>query len=102
MHNYLRRHCVTLLLLLLLLACCTGVLWRSQLQGKSSRPNASSFGDRLAYAAEDIVDPDVVYDPAYVRIPYPGGDVPAKRGVCADVVIRAYRHLGIDLQVLVH
>src|SRR6185295_741881 len=44
----------------------------------------------------------VTYDPAYVRLAYPGGDVPADKGVCADVVIRAYRALNIDLQVLVH
>lgn len=42
------------------------------------------------------------YDPAYRRIGYPGGDVPLDRGVCTDVVIRAYRHAGVDLQVLVH
>ena len=42
------------------------------------------------------------YDPAYVRIPYPGGDVPADTGVCTDEVIRAYRALGIDLQKEVH
>jgi uncharacterized protein YijF (DUF1287 family) len=44
----------------------------------------------------------VVYDGSYVRIGYPMGDVPADRGVCTDVIIRAYRALGIDLQVLVH
>jgi uncharacterized protein len=44
----------------------------------------------------------VLYDRAYRRIPYPGGDVPADRGVCTDVVIRAYRAIGIDLQRLVH
>jgi uncharacterized protein YijF (DUF1287 family) len=44
----------------------------------------------------------VVYDGAYRRIPYPGGDVPADRGVCTDVVIRAYRGIGVDLQQLVH
>lgn len=38
------------------------------------------------------------YDPAYVRIPYPGGDVPRDRGVCTDVVVRALRTQGIDLQ----
>lgn len=43
-----------------------------------------------------------VYDPAYFAIAYPGGDVPADRGVCTDVVIRAYRKIGMDLQVLVH
>ena len=42
------------------------------------------------------------YDPSYFRISYPGGDVPNDRGVCTDVVIRAYREIGIDLQVLVH
>jgi uncharacterized protein len=44
----------------------------------------------------------VTYDGAYRRIPYPGGDVPATIGVCTDVVIRAYRRVGIDLQVKVH
>jgi uncharacterized protein YijF (DUF1287 family) len=44
----------------------------------------------------------VRYDPAYVRIPYPGGDVPADTGVCTDEVIRAYRSVGIDLQKAVH
>ena len=42
------------------------------------------------------------YDPAYRRIPYPNGDVPRETGVCTDVVIRAYRHAGTDLQRLVH
>ena len=42
------------------------------------------------------------YDPSYYTIPYPGGDVANDRGVCTDVVIRAYRHLGIDFQKLIH
>ena len=42
------------------------------------------------------------YDPAYRRIPYPNGDVPRVTGVCTDVIIRAYRSAGVDLQVLVH
>lgn len=42
------------------------------------------------------------YDPAYRRIVYPGGDVPRETGVCTDVIIRAYRHAGADLQKLVH
>lgn len=42
------------------------------------------------------------YDGAYTRIPYPNGDVPKETGVCTDVVIRAYRAQGIDLQRLVH
>ncbi len=42
------------------------------------------------------------YDPSYVRLAYPGGDVPLERGVCADVVIRAFRAIGVDLQVELH
>ena len=45
---------------------------------------------------------EVRYEPAYVRIPYPGGDVPADTGVCTDEVIRSYRAVGVDLQKEVH
>lgn len=60
------------------------------------------FGIRLAAAAEERATHVVRYDAAYLRIPYPMGDVPAEQGVCSDEVIRAYRLLGIDLQRLVH
>jgi uncharacterized protein YijF (DUF1287 family) len=60
------------------------------------------FLRRLVIAATDRTKHTVRYDPAYVRIPYPGGDVPADTGVCTDEVIRAYRALGIDLQKEVH
>jgi uncharacterized protein len=42
------------------------------------------------------------YDPAYVVLPYPNGDVPIETGVCTDVVIRAFRRAGVDLQKEVH
>jgi uncharacterized protein YijF (DUF1287 family) len=42
------------------------------------------------------------YDPSYVSIPFPGGDVPIDRGVCTDVIVRAYRSIGVDLQLLVN
>ncbi len=42
------------------------------------------------------------YDPAYMQLTYPGGDVPQERGVCSDVVIRALRSQKVDLQKLVH
>lgn len=42
------------------------------------------------------------YDPAYVKLSYPGGDVAPERGVCTDVIIRAFRAKGIDLQQQVH
>jgi len=44
----------------------------------------------------------VAYDPSYVKLSYPGGDVPADRGVCADVAVRAFRKAGVDLQKEVH
>ena len=56
----------------------------------------------LVAAARRQIDVTVVYDPAYVVLPYPGGDVPQDRGVCTDVVIRALRTQGIDLQKAVH
>ena len=60
------------------------------------------FLDRLAAAAIERTHHVVRYDPAYVRIPYPGGDIPASTGVCTDEVIRAYRAVGVDLQKEVH
>lgn len=62
----------------------------------------ADFFKRLNQAAIDLTKDKVIYDPAYVRIPYPNGDVPADRGVCTDVIVRAYRKLGIDLQKEVH
>src|SRR5690606_16865828 len=56
----------------------------------------------LSDAAIALTNNKVVYDPVYFSIPYPNGDVPADKGVCTDVVIRAYRKVGIDLQKEVH
>lgn len=56
----------------------------------------------LVAAARSQVGVTLSYDPRYERLAYPGGDVPVERGVCTDVVVRAYRKLGQDLQVLVH
>ena len=56
----------------------------------------------LVAAAIDRTSHQVRYDGRYVSLEYPGGDVPADIGVCTDVVIRSYRKIGIDLQVLVH
>lgn len=61
-----------------------------------------SLAQDLSSAAVELTKDQVVYDPSYVVIDYPNGDVPAHTGVCTDVVIRAYRKLGIDLQKLVH
>lgn len=64
--------------------------------------NSKSFEEKLSESALSIVDPSIDYDPAYFKIEYPNGDVPQNKGVCTDVVIRAYRKLNIDLQKEVH
>jgi uncharacterized protein YijF (DUF1287 family) len=53
-------------------------------------------------AAIERTHHSVRYVSAYVRIPYPGGDVPADTGVCTDEIIRSYRAVGVDLQKEVH
>ncbi|MEL7485698.1 MAG: DUF1287 domain-containing protein [Pseudomonadota bacterium] len=70
---------------------------------KAAQENAGSLdGKRLADAAMARTLAEVSYDPSYMVLAYPGGDVPADTGVCSDVVVRALRALDIDLQVLVH
>jgi hypothetical protein len=56
----------------------------------------------LVAAARAQVGVTLLYDPSYRQIAYPMGDVPMERGVCSDVVIRAFRALGIDLQQALH
>ncbi len=62
----------------------------------------AAFGIQLSEAAVELTKDHVVYDPSYFSIPYPNGDIPADKGVCTDVIIRAYRKLGVDLQKEVH
>lgn len=63
---------------------------------------ADSIEQELVAAALERTTHSIRYDGSYFAILYPGGDVPADVGVCTDVVIRAYRATGIDLQQLVH
>ncbi len=65
-------------------------------------PGSEDFGLRLAQAAEAQTSSFVIYNDAYRTISFPMGDVNPFFGVCTDVVIRAYRAMGIDLQSLVH
>lgn len=60
------------------------------------------FYAKLSDAAISLTNESVVYDSVYAKIKYPNGDVPKNKGVCTDVIIRAYRKLGIDLQKEVH
>ncbi|MEM7777264.1 MAG: DUF1287 domain-containing protein [Pseudomonadota bacterium] len=69
--------------------------------GETKKPKAS-FGERLAAAASEQRWTPALYDPSYRKLKYPMGDVPWYIGVCSDVIVRAYRKVGIDLQVKVH
>jgi len=68
----------------------------------AGRPAQAQDAASLVKAARAQVGVTLVYDSAYTSIPYPNGDVPVVRGVCADVVVRAFRQQGLDLQQLVH
>lgn len=62
----------------------------------------SAFVQKVLEGGYAQVGTTLFYDSSYQRIAYPGGDVSIYRGVCSDVVVRAYRHAGVDLQLLVH
>jgi uncharacterized protein YijF (DUF1287 family) len=86
--------------LVLLFACAVGLA-----SAQTTVLDANShqiFLQKLVAAAIERTHHVVRYDSSYVRIPYPGGDVPEHTGVCTDEVIRAYRALGVDLQKQVH
>ncbi len=74
---------------------------RAQAQSETSAAQKSDRIKLVEYARRQI-GVTTIYDPAYVRLKFPNGDVAKERGVCTDVVIRAYRHLGKDLQRLVN
>ncbi len=68
----------------------------------SSVLNASEFNQDIVSSLIERTTHNVTYDGSYLSIAYPNGDVPQNIGVCTDVIIRAYRKLGTDLQKLVH
>ncbi|HWD26222.1 MAG TPA: DUF1287 domain-containing protein [Rhizomicrobium sp.] len=72
------------------------------LLGAAAAPPAPDPASRFLKSAAALENPGVRFDRAYTRLAYPMGDVPSGQGVCADVVVRAYRGIGIDLQKLVH
>src|SRR5919205_3157776 len=68
-----------------------------------------ALGVEVKFALRPVIDnamaqteQTTIYDPAYVKLAYPGGDLPLERGVCADVIVRAFRKGGVDLQKEVH
>ena len=107
---------VSLCAILLLASCCDGTSRSIALHEEDATPvsvaeNSLPVADaaplrtrpqaeKLAIAAIEQVGVTTIYDPSYLKIAYPGGDVPPERGVCTDVLVRAFRRLGIDLQYL--
>ena len=72
-------------------------------------PNVRPLPDNASPQLKQMLDGAIAqagvttgYDPSYVALDYPGGDVPEKTGVCSDVVVRAFRKAGIDLQKEIH
>ena len=92
------------------------VVWFFCFGGGCDRPQSASeepkisvpeddfdYGASIVQAARSQIGKTTVYDPAYVGLKYPGGDVSIERGVCTDVIVRALRQgVGLDLQKLVH
>jgi uncharacterized protein YijF (DUF1287 family) len=62
----------------------------------------SPTGRTVLEGARRQLSSPAIYCPDYVRIPYPGGDVPPTKGACVDVIVRALRYVGYDLQQLIH
>jgi uncharacterized protein YijF (DUF1287 family) len=81
---------------------CAMLLPRAFPQTNHVSDSRSEFLRRLVAAAIERTHHSVRYVSAYVRIPYPGGDVPEDTGVCTDEIIRSYRAVGVDLQKEVH
>ncbi len=96
-------------------AAFTTIAALEQWRARSSRVDASPAPPAAAATPPAVPDPRLLasaaaaqigvtvrYDPSYVRLAYPGGDVPSDRGVCSDVVVRACRAVDIDLQRALH
>ena len=93
-----------MLLLALLAACRPSPPEQTQAERVPAAPVVSTktASPPLVAAARRQIGVTLLYDPAYVEMAYPGGDVPAERGVCTDVVVRALRSGGVDLQQAIH
>jgi uncharacterized protein len=93
---------VAVLAIVSILIGCLATPWAAHAQQPAAPRDPAEQRAVLVRAAQAQVGVTLIYDPAYVRIAYPGGDVPGERGVCSDVIVRAFRALGIDLQRAVH
>lgn len=86
-----------------IVAGCNPVSAQEFVTANAQTVSVSDAAKPLVAATRERLDASVVYDPSYVGIGYPNGDVPAAMGVCTDVVIRSLRKAyGFDLQQAVH
>jgi uncharacterized protein YijF (DUF1287 family) len=88
------------------MACLlAGTLWLTaagpvqEVRTRSASP--APTGLRIVEAARQQLSWGTTYDPSYVRLKFPNGDVPRDKGVCTDLVVRALRAAGHDLQALI-
>lgn len=93
---------LTSLALLLLGGGGAGFYYLQQKEKAPATPVSLEDANGLPALARKQIGVTVGYSPDYVVLDYPGGDVPMETGVCTDVVVRALRLKGIDLQQLVH
>lgn len=91
-----------LLLLLSALACRQSSNASQPARARTLAPEVSPTLKNVIEAALEQTKYTHYYDPSYAKISYPGGDVPLERGVCTDVIVRAFRKGGVDLQKEVH
>lgn len=86
--------------------CVLALLAWAAATGSLAQPAAPVGGvldpARIVAAARRQVGVTTGYDAQYHPLSYPGGDVPMNTGVCTDVVTRALREQGVDLQRAVH
>lgn len=101
------------LLLVCLLLICLAACQRSEIRARATiippptiaKPLPANASPQLKQFIDAAVEQSKIttgYDPSWVKIDYPNGDVPAETGVCSDVIVRAFRKAGIDLQKEVH
>lgn len=116
--NKIKQVVLFLILITVLLSGCGQVTEQEQVQRKETETKKAerlppspvekilaeerNTYDNVVIGARGEVQGQVMYDATYRQIDYPGGDVPPEVGACTDVVVRAYRNAGIDLQQLVH
>lgn len=96
------RIAATLFLALVWALTVTPVALRGWQRATTARADGPSPVERVVQSANEQTTYTRYYDPTYVKLAYPGGDVPRERGVCTDVVVRAFRAAGVDLQKEIH